>query len=108
MTSTASELALAGVFIGVLICLLAMMALKLACPPTSLARDQLFASGAVYPYTGVASLKLSVLLPWRSAPNFAGCHRFAPGLLAMARLGAGIAALSLVSLILLGAWRVAA
>src|SRR6266404_3970847 len=108
MIAAAPELALAGVFIGVLICVLAMMALKLACPPTSLARDQLFASGAVYPYTRVVSLKLSILLPWRSAPNFAGCHRSAPGLLAVARLGAGIAALSLVLLILLGAWRVAA
>jgi hypothetical protein len=102
------DLVLMGVFVGVLVCVLAMLALQLACPSDTAARDQIFRSGAIYPYTRVTSLKLTVLLPWRASPNFEGCHPAAPALLTVARLGAAIAAGSLVLLVALGVWRVAA
>jgi hypothetical protein len=41
MAIASPELMLTGVFVGILICVLAMMALKLACPPTSVARGQI-------------------------------------------------------------------
>jgi hypothetical protein len=102
------DLMLLSVFVGVLICVLAMVALQLACPSTTVARDQLFRSGAIYPYTRVTSLRLSALLPWHSAPSFTGCHPVAPVLLAIARLGAVIAVVSLILLTALGLVRVAA
>jgi hypothetical protein len=108
MGSAIFDLMLGGVFVGVLICVIAMIALKLACPPSSTARELLFRRGAIYPYTGVASLKLGVLLPWQTVPSFDGCHQCAGVLLGFARLGAGIAAVSLISLIALGVWSVAA
>jgi hypothetical protein len=74
MATASLDLVLAGVFVGVLICVLSMVALQLACPSTTAARGQLFRSGAIYPYTRVTSLKLSALLPWHAAPSFAGCH----------------------------------
>jgi hypothetical protein len=102
------DLMLVGVFIGVLICVLAMVALQLACPSTTAARDELFRSGAIYPYTRVTSLRLSALVPWHSAPNFAGCHPVAPVLLVIARVGAAIAVVSLILFSALGLSRVAA
>ena len=102
------DLALVGVFVGVLICVLAMVALQRACPSTAAAHDQLFRSGVIYPYTRVTSLRLSALLPWHSSPSFAGCHPLAPVLLVIARLGAAIAVVSLILLSALGLSRVAA
>jgi hypothetical protein len=102
------DLMLVGVFIGVLICVLAMIALQLACPSTTAARDELFRSGAIYPYMRVTSLRLSALLPWHSAPSFTGCHPVAPVLLVVARLGTVIAVVSLILLGALGLSRVAA
>jgi len=108
MVFATEELLLSAVFVGVLVCVLAMIALKLACSSSSTARDELFASGSIYPYTRVASLRLSVLMPWRSSPNFVGCHRSARGLLFLARSGAVLAAISLVLFIAFGLSRVAA
>jgi hypothetical protein len=102
------DLMLIGVFVGVLVCVLAMLGLQQACPSDTVARAQMFRSGAIYPYTRVTSLKLTLLLPWRSPPSFEGCHRAAPALLAVARLGAAIAAVSVVLFIALGVWGVAA
>jgi hypothetical protein len=108
MTLANLDLMLLGVFLGVLLCVVAMLALQHACPSDSAARAQIFRTGAIYPYTGVTSLKLSVLLPWRSSPNFEGCHRTATALLAAARLGAAMAAVSLLLCVGLELWRVAA
>ena len=108
MAITSLDLMLVGVFVGVLICVLSMVALQIACPSTTVARGQLFRSGAIYPYTRVTSLKLSALLPWQSAPSFAGCHPAAPMLLVFARIGAAIAVASLMLLTALGLSRVAA
>ena len=102
------DLMLVGIFVGVLVCVLAMVALQRACPSTAAAHDQLFRSGVIYPYTRVTSLRLSALVPWRASPSFAGCRPFAPVLLVIARLGAAVAVVSLVLLSALGLSRVAA
>jgi hypothetical protein len=108
MALASLDLMLAGVFVGVLICVVSMVALQLACPSTTAARGQLFRSGAIYPYTRVTSLRLSALLPWHPAPSFAGCHPVAPALLVLARVAAVIAVVSLILLTALGLSRVAA
>ena len=108
MAFASLHLMLLGVFVGVLVCVLAMIALQRACPSTAAAHEQLFRSGVIYPYTRVTSLRLSTLLPWHSSPSFAGCHPIAPVLLVIARLGAAIAVVSLILVSALELSRVAA
>jgi len=101
----APDVLLTAMFAGVLVTVVSLISLGWSCPPHTEAYSQLFRVGAVPPYTGMVSLRASYLLPWHSAPNFAGCRPLARWSLALARVGAAYSVIVLVALITLEARR---
>ena len=103
----AHDVLLSAMFVGVLLTVVSIISLGWSCPPQTEAYSQLFRVGAVPPYTGMVSLRAKYILPWHSAPNFAGCRPLAPWSLVLARVGAALSVIVLIALITLetrGAW----
>jgi hypothetical protein len=98
----APETLLSATFVGILLTVVSCIFLVWACPPQTEAYGKLFSAGTVPPYNGMVSLKARYLLPWYSAPTFAGCRRFAHLLLVLARVGAAFSVLALIALIAWG------
>jgi hypothetical protein len=97
--NTALSIALMIAFLGILVGILALLALKASVPPDSSAGSKLFRAGAIHPYTTIRSLHAKYLFPWVATPDLPSSARRA---LIFARVGFSVSAVSLPWLIAIG------
>ena len=96
------ELILLVLFVGVLISVVSMLWLSAQVPRGSTAFLALFSAGTIYPYNLAVSLRAKFFMPWVPFPDFSGCGRFAVQALVLSRIGAYIALLAFIGLLIAG------
>ena len=96
------ELNLLVLFVGVLISIGSMLWLGTQVPRGSAAFLALYSAGTIYPYNLAVSLRAKFFLPWVPLPDFAGGGFLAGWALVLSRLGAYLASLALICLVVAG------
>jgi len=92
-------------FGGILLSIVGMLWLQARVPRNSSVHEALFSSGAIYPYKRIVALRARYFLPWVPAPGLSGLGS-ASSALTLARVGAGVSTLALVSMAVFGVSRV--
>lgn len=100
MSDQAFNLLLVALFSSILLAVLSTIMLGVLVPRSSSPGQELFTTGTVPPYSFFVSLKARYFLPWIPVP--AGCRKSARVALVLGRIGAAIALLALVTMLIFG------